>query len=193
MASFNQVCAALKSERNYQDKRWGDNLDLVNGLEDYVGYMRNYMTRIDPNASAHDILEGMRKVAAIGVKAMEVFGAPQRNGFPVCGEGPGPGCNEQCPKMNVIQELSSEQLDALCKDAQESTKIEQNRWYRVTETERIYAYDTFAGKQVTYTFHDIRAFCISSSGAHRLIDKYGTVYFVKSGWTVLAVPKAEVV
>jgi hypothetical protein len=218
--AFANVVSALISERKYQDDKWGDNLDKSNTIADYIGYMRNYLDQIDPTTPDAEQLAGIRKVTAIGVKAMEVYGAPQREGHevklsyskveshevpagtldallddgcPHCGEDDCPFANISESEFEGAEPLTDEELDALVQNGQPVTEIERDVWYRVKETQRVYHYDEEDGGETKHRFLDIRAFAVTASGGHRLIDAYGTWYYVQSGWTVLSVPDAEVV
>lgn len=88
------VYEALDSERAYQNSKWCRTPgDLAAGHNphsvcEWLTYMRHYVeeglrvatTANDPAASAQ-ALEFVRKVAALGVVAMEQHGAPRREGF----------------------------------------------------------------------------------------------------------------
>lgn len=184
MASRSEVFAALVSERAYQDDKWED-LDKVNNLQDFVTYIQKYAGSFDPTWSNEQILANFRKVAALGVVAMEKFGAPQREGYKI------DISVETVEEPVFLKTLSDEELQALVKQGQESTKVEFNKWYRVNEIERAYIY-FHEGKSCYICVKDVRAFSVSSSGNHRLIDARGTEHFVKAGWHCLTVPKAEV-
>lgn len=76
-STFDQVVEALKSERAYQDSIWKE-LDAQNSLQDYKQYMQNYLDKITNFTDSAKVTEIIRKVAAIGVKAMEKFGVQPR-------------------------------------------------------------------------------------------------------------------
>lgn len=178
---------AITSERAYQDAKWGDNLDKTNTVTDYATYMDKYMEEVKNGKDDNAKLESMRKVAALAVKAMEVYGAPQRDGFPVCdhcGEVKCPGYNEECPKFEAeaTSELSEEQLDKIVQNEQQATKVEKGKWYRVNEKDRSYSDN---GKFLT--IFNVRAFCVQPNGAHRLVDAQGRFYYVQPWWTCLSV------
>jgi hypothetical protein len=85
-----EVYAAVDSERDYQnrmaEKAHGDpSNDGTKHLESFVLYMEDYLTEMKHQLSrewgpeAYDqALNTMRKVVALGVSAMEVWGAPKR-------------------------------------------------------------------------------------------------------------------
>lgn len=89
-----EVYKALDSEREYQNARWcKTSADQAAGHNphsvcEWLVYMRYYLekgleiatTSNDPEAEAN-ALEFVRKVAALGVVAMEQHGAPQRKGY----------------------------------------------------------------------------------------------------------------
>jgi len=89
-ATRDEVYAAINSERDYQQamaaKAHGDpSNDGKKHLEEFVLYMDDYMAELKHQLSrtwgpdAYDQpLNTLRKVVAIGVGAMEVWGAPQR-------------------------------------------------------------------------------------------------------------------
>ncbi len=86
MPNQDEVFKVISEERAYQDSLWGDNLDKINGVGDYLVYMQTYLTRAFENHYNTDptqegSLDFIRKVTAIGVKAMESFGAPSRKTF----------------------------------------------------------------------------------------------------------------
>lgn len=90
MATRSEVYSALDSERAYQDVRWGST--RAEGKHEDVGlwliYMRDYVeealhivSREADEVAAPKALNSIRKVAALGVAAMEQLGAPRREGF----------------------------------------------------------------------------------------------------------------
>lgn len=69
----------LRDEREYQDRKWGD-ADAVNNVGDFILYMEREIEKaraayIAPNFPVEAAMAGIRKVATIGVAAMEKFGA----------------------------------------------------------------------------------------------------------------------
>jgi hypothetical protein len=69
---------ALYSERAYQRKKWGE-ADAVNNVGDFILYMQRELDKardmyIAPNHPVDAAMAGIRKVATIGVAAMEKFG-----------------------------------------------------------------------------------------------------------------------
>lgn len=91
-ASFIDVCAAIASERAYQEMRKvrDGSTSVNNGHEHeaYLVYMQTYLDEArkvashtwGPNA-AIATMDVLRKVVALGVACMEEHGAPQRQGF----------------------------------------------------------------------------------------------------------------
>lgn len=75
-----EVYALIDGERDYQNSRWS-NLDKRNSVGDFLAYMRRYLNNafdeINPSNNAKS-LGNIRKLTAIGVAAMEKFGAPNR-------------------------------------------------------------------------------------------------------------------
>ena len=175
MATFNEVGQAIMSERAYQDETWTD-LDKENQPDDFITYIEKYVKQLR-EAPADQKQDFFRKVAALGVAAMEKFGAPQREGY------------EQRPcsecTLKIHQPLSDEQIDNMVADEQKAKVIERGVYYRVNEKIRIY---TFPGKPVIqHEFDNIRAFAVMPSGGHRLLNNLGIWFYVQPGWHVLAV------
>lgn len=201
-AIFPEVMASILSERGYQAEKW-KNLDPTNTLDDFVTYIQKYANSFDPTWSDQEKLDNFRKVAALGFAAMEFFGAPQREGFEVKFERIPPDCFpsecntgkacDQCPMDEGQLPLAPEDLDVLVQDGQVAKVVERGVYYRVNETERTYLYDEDDGETTLHTFYDVRAFAVMPTGGHRLIDKYGTGFYVQPGWTVLEVPNCECV
>lgn len=80
-AKRQEVFNALEGERHYQLRKWG-NLDERNSVGDFLVYMQRELNKArdayyGPDAP-NGALDGIRKVTAVGVAAMERFGAPQR-------------------------------------------------------------------------------------------------------------------
>lgn len=202
MPDFNEVGAAIMSERRYQDSKWTD-LDKKNNPDDFIGYIQKYVEAFKTCESLEEKLNNARKVTALGVVMMEKFGAPQREGFE-CGPFNDKGCSgdKACPECPMDEnchltlagdppdELSDDELTKVIADEQEAVKVERGVYYRVKEVTRVYIFDQ---PDATHEFTDVRAFAVMPSGGHRLLDKYGTWYYVQPGWRVLIVPKAEVV
>jgi len=81
------VYAAIDSERNYQDERWGDRSHSVT---EYILYMEHYLQEARRLASTTDlsvairhdlVMDFIRKVTALGVVCMEENGCPHREGY----------------------------------------------------------------------------------------------------------------
>lgn len=85
-----EVYQLLDGERAYQNSRWPDDPEEVLSQHKtplhFVVYMQQYLHRAvqeltfvaDPNYQT--LLDNIRKVSALGVAAMEKFGAPSRQG-----------------------------------------------------------------------------------------------------------------
>lgn len=83
------VYKMIDKERDYQSFRWNENTTTSNGnhcleawfmyIEDYVNEAKNILTRIPSPKAEQMASEIMRKVAALGVAAMENCGAPERD------------------------------------------------------------------------------------------------------------------
>lgn len=80
-AQRQEVFQALESERQYQVGKWGD-LDERNSVGDFLVYMQRELNKARDAYYGPDqpnnALDGIRKVTAVGVAAMERFGAPKR-------------------------------------------------------------------------------------------------------------------
>lgn len=80
------VYAALDSERDYQDQRWGPTESQgLHSIEEFILYMEDYLAEAKhllaraAQADAYPAaLANMRKVTAMGVACMEQHGAPLR-------------------------------------------------------------------------------------------------------------------
>ena len=81
------VYERIDGERDYQDLRWDDRMDInhVHDVEKPVSEWINYMEFHINKAKTHvyylqtdDALAEIRKVTAIGVRAMEIHGCPER-------------------------------------------------------------------------------------------------------------------
>lgn len=86
-ATREEAYAAINSERDYQRSRWGD--PRGHSLEEWFCYMVSYanegleilIRNKEGSEEASKALNWARKVAALGVVAMEEHGAPRREGF----------------------------------------------------------------------------------------------------------------
>ena len=90
-----EVFDAINSERAYQNQRWGVTPNYPTGhnphsVTEWLVYMQHYVNeglKIATMSSKRDdpesrkALEFVRKVAALGIVAMEEHGAPRREGF----------------------------------------------------------------------------------------------------------------
>lgn len=77
------VYAAIDSERDYQDKKWGGQPhDVAHSLGDWITYMQHHLNRateaLSTQTTEHNALAAVRKVTALGVACMEQIGAPIR-------------------------------------------------------------------------------------------------------------------
>ena len=81
MATRGEVYEALDSEREYQIRKWGD-LDDRNAIGDFLIYMERELQKARDSYYSPDeprgVLDGIRKVTAIGVATLEKYGAPKR-------------------------------------------------------------------------------------------------------------------
>ncbi len=83
-----EVYSALDGERDYQDYLWGPEHDRGHMRpEEWLVYMKVYLDKafVSITESADDraipnTMHAIRKVTALGVAAMEVLGAPRREG-----------------------------------------------------------------------------------------------------------------
>jgi len=95
MATRKEVYNAVDSERDYQDKMWGDRLSgnrlPISSLrqsggdrtvDEFILYMQGYMNDLVHKGShfcdTPDKMELVRKVTTLGVACMEQHGAPER-------------------------------------------------------------------------------------------------------------------
>ena len=83
-----EVYAAIDSERDYQDKKWGDTLsggrpgDGTRTVDEFALYIAGYTNDLIVNAShfaeQKDKLDIIRKIGGLCVACMEQNGAPRR-------------------------------------------------------------------------------------------------------------------
>jgi hypothetical protein len=87
--TFDQVCALLKGEREYQDKRWNTDGDPSkphqHTPEEWILYIEDYLQRARHTLACHDedvaypvTLEILRKITAMGVACLEQNGCNPR-------------------------------------------------------------------------------------------------------------------
>lgn len=87
-----EVYAAIDSERAYQTSKWNAQTTDSEGrhfqVEEWLVYMQDYLTEAMHQVTRNSdqvgnpmALDTIRKVAALGVAAMEELGAPKREGF----------------------------------------------------------------------------------------------------------------
>lgn len=68
----------IKTERNYQDNKWGTGFDDKNTVNDWMTYINIYGSRATSmGVQAEDQRKAMLKVASLAVAALEAF---DRNG-----------------------------------------------------------------------------------------------------------------
>ena len=87
MATREEVYAAIDSERDYQEDKWGGHRHEAESwtlfIEHYAGLARTQASTTDftevPNLIAY--LDTLRKIATLAVAAMEQHGAPRREGY----------------------------------------------------------------------------------------------------------------
>lgn len=87
-ASFDDVVVVIRSERDYQRRRWGRRhpeggfVEVEKSITDFMVYMQDYLTEAFHRASREPgctgALEVLRKVVTLGVACMEQHGAPPR-------------------------------------------------------------------------------------------------------------------
>jgi len=89
-ATRQQVYEAIDTERAYQDYRWGSDAGHRKGrtidefalyLDVYVGKLKVLAATTGDKEQVTEKCDLLRKIAALGVSAMEHHGAPQRAGF----------------------------------------------------------------------------------------------------------------
>jgi hypothetical protein len=87
-----EVYDAIDSERDYQESRWSGSASgpdpRAHELDAWVAYIAAYTARLLDKSAGWDtpeekieVLNFVRKVAALCVVAMEYHGAPRREGF----------------------------------------------------------------------------------------------------------------
>lgn len=81
-ATRQDAFSAIESERSYQNYRWPGHKHTVT---EYLVYIQHYLNKAIAVASTSDsdetALAEVRKIAALGVAAMEENGAPLREGW----------------------------------------------------------------------------------------------------------------
>ena len=100
------VYKRLDGERDYQDKKWGTRrtadgtpdekkpvAEWINYMEFHIAKAKEKVYYLDTQAALAEI----RKVTALGVRAMEIHGCPPRGGTPVIGDEK-PSCDCDCKK-----------------------------------------------------------------------------------------------
>lgn len=89
MASREEVYAAIDSEREYQNWRWGGPIqDTRKRPEEWLVYMKVYLdkafeaiTKDTDDVAIPNTMDCIRKLGGLSVAAMEALGAPRREGF----------------------------------------------------------------------------------------------------------------
>ena len=87
MTERKEVYKAINSERLYQDCKWDYNNEL-NRIQDkekslgewinYIEFCLNDAKKTNYNDNKEETLNNIRKITALGVRAMEIHGAPLR-------------------------------------------------------------------------------------------------------------------
>lgn len=81
MATRSEVYAAIDTERDYQDSKWGAH-GSGHEIPAWLTYMRSYLDeatdQVSRNYGDGGSLETLRKVVALGVCCLEEHGAPPR-------------------------------------------------------------------------------------------------------------------
>jgi hypothetical protein len=81
-ASLDLITEAIDEERRYQDSRWTE-LDKLNRPADFVHYIKRYVklaTAANHPAEPYESLDNLRKVVALCVAALELWGTEQELG-----------------------------------------------------------------------------------------------------------------
>ncbi|MFQ5772696.1 MAG: hypothetical protein ACE5HX_19330 [bacterium] len=79
-ATREEVYDAIDTERTYQSCVWSG-MDEQNSIADYIIYLKRYIREaecISDPSTPSNVLNTIRKVAAIAVACMERHGAPRR-------------------------------------------------------------------------------------------------------------------
>jgi hypothetical protein len=83
-ASRDEVYTAIDTERNYQEERWPFH---KHSATEFLVFINHYVSKAMACASTENhndnVLDGLRKIAALAVAAMEEHGAPPRITKPV--------------------------------------------------------------------------------------------------------------
>jgi len=87
MKNRKEIYNRIDSERDYQDEKWGSRRqmdgtpDEEKPIAEWINYMEYHISRakekvylLDKEAALHEL----RKVTALGVRAMEIHGCPER-------------------------------------------------------------------------------------------------------------------
>jgi hypothetical protein len=100
-----EVYKRLDGERDYQDERWGTRRTLEGTpdeekpVAEWINYMEFHLAKAKEKVyylKTEEALAEIRKVSALGVRAMEIHGCPERGGTPVNGDkfgGEKPSCD----------------------------------------------------------------------------------------------------
>ena len=86
---FEEIITSIKTERDYQDKVWGDSgigsKDESRQISSYILWMEHYLLEARTLASTSDeinnkepIMDLIRKVSALGVACGQEHGMPKR-------------------------------------------------------------------------------------------------------------------
>jgi hypothetical protein len=77
------VYKCLDGERDYQDEKWGTDgtPDIEKPVAEWINYMEFHLAKAKEKVyylKTEEALEELRKVTALGVRAMEIHGCPER-------------------------------------------------------------------------------------------------------------------
>ncbi|MEA3295872.1 MAG: hypothetical protein U9Q27_01885 [Patescibacteria group bacterium] len=82
-----EVYKKIDDERTYQDLKWGDRME-INGVKDadkplseWINYIEFHLSKAKAaiyHLNAQEAKAELRKVTAIGVRALEIHGCPDR-------------------------------------------------------------------------------------------------------------------
>ncbi len=85
---FDDVCAAIAVERDYQRERWGFRqldgsfVEATHSVEEFIVYMDSYLSeakhQISREPGNQSALDTLRKVVCLGIACFEQHGVPQR-------------------------------------------------------------------------------------------------------------------
>ena len=74
-----EVYKVIDEERDYQDDKWGDELDDAQwAINDWIVFIERYIQEAKNNTGQAEALDSVRKIAALAVACMEYNGALRR-------------------------------------------------------------------------------------------------------------------